>query len=73
MQREMVFLRRRHKSLGKVVENLEQNLIAFEESECNAFDFDDIFDRIDEVLSEVRAIRVSIVQRMNELEMESEL
>jgi len=67
MQSEIGFLRRRHASLIRSVENLERNLNAFEE--CGHFcEFEEIFERIDEALSEVRSIRTAISDKMSELE-----
>ena len=67
MQSEISFLRRRHASLIRSVENLEHNLNAFEE--CGHFcEFEEICDRINESLSEVRSIRMAICDKMSELE-----
>ena len=68
MKSEITFLRRRHASLERAVDNLERNLNAFEDCGLNVSELDEIFDRIDECLSEVRAIRVAISDKMSELE-----
>ena len=68
MQDKIVFLRRRHASLERAVGNLEQNLNAFEDCGLNVSELDEIFDRIDECLSEVRAIRTAIDDKISELE-----
>ena len=68
MKNEVTFLRRRHDSLERAVDNLERNLHAFDDCGLNVSELDEIFDRIDECLSEVRAIRVAISDKMSELE-----
>jgi hypothetical protein len=68
MQKEIGFLRRRHASLQRAVDNLQRNLDAFEDCECDVSDFDEIFDRINECLSELRAIRVEISDKIGGLE-----
>jgi hypothetical protein len=72
MKSEIGFLRRRHWSLKGAVDNLERNLNAFEDCGLNVSELDEIFDRIDECLSEVRAIRVVISDKMSELEVRCE-
>jgi hypothetical protein len=68
MQGEIGFLRRRHASLIRTVDNLERNVDAFDDPECPTEEMQCIFDRINECLSEVRAIRVSIIDKISELE-----
>jgi hypothetical protein len=72
MKSEITFLRRRHASLLRAVENLERNVDAYDHPECSTEEMEDIFDRINECLSEVRAIRVSISDKIAELENEDE-
>ena len=72
MQNEITFLRRRHASLERAVDNLERNLNAFDDCGLNVSELDEIFDRIDECLSEVRAIRIAISDKMSELEVQHE-
>ena len=72
MKNEITFLRRRHASLERAVDNLERNLNAFDDCGLNVSELDEIFDRIDECLSEVRAIRVAISDKMSELEVQRE-
>jgi hypothetical protein len=68
MQDKITFLRRRHASLFWAVENLEQNLNAFEDCEELGAGLGGIFDRIEQALSEVRAIRTAIEGKISELE-----
>jgi hypothetical protein len=68
MKNEITFLRRRHASLERAVDNLERNLNAFEDCGLNVSELDEIFERIDEALSEVRSIRTAISDKMSELE-----
>ena len=72
MKNEITFLRRRHASLERAVDNLERNLNAFDDCGLNVSELDEIFDRIDECLSELRAIRVAISDKMSELEVRRE-
>jgi hypothetical protein len=72
MKNEITFLRRRHASLERAVDSLERNLNAFDDCGLNVSELDEIFDRIDECLSEVRAIRVAISDKMSELEVRCE-
>jgi hypothetical protein len=64
----IVFLRRRHASLFRAVENLEHNRNAIEDREDLGGGLRGIFDRIEEALSEVRAIRTAIEDKISELE-----
>ena len=69
MQDKMTFLSRRHASLLRAVESLEHNFNMFHDfQEFPVVEFKEIQDRIDECLSEVRAIRVAICDKMSELE-----
>jgi NADPH-dependent glutamate synthase beta subunit-like oxidoreductase len=61
------FLKIRNASLMRTVENLEHNRNALEE--CGRFcEFEEICDRINESLSEVKAIRTAIDDKISELE-----
>jgi hypothetical protein len=68
MQDKISFLRRRHASLFRAVENLEHNRNAIEDCEEFGGGLRSIFDCIEECLSEVRAIRVAIEDKISELE-----
>jgi hypothetical protein len=69
MQDKIGFLRRRHASLFRAVENLEHNFNMLRDfREFPVVDFKEIQDRIEEALSEVKAIRTAIEDRINELE-----
>jgi len=68
MENKISFLRVRHASLMRAVENLEHNFNVFADIENYGVDFKDIRDLIDEALSEVKAIRVAISDKMSELE-----
>jgi hypothetical protein len=73
MQDNISFLRRRHASLSWAVENLEHNFNMLHDfQEFPVVEFKEIQDRIKESLSEVKAIRVSISDKIAELENESE-
>jgi hypothetical protein len=62
------FLKRRHASLFRAVENLEHNRNAFEDCEELGPGLRSIFDCIEECLSEVKAIRTAIEDKISELE-----
>jgi hypothetical protein len=62
------FLRRRHASLFRAIENLEHNRNAIEDREDLGGGLRGIFDCIEEALSEVRAIRTAIEVKISELE-----
>jgi hypothetical protein len=64
----IVFLRRRHYSLMRAVENLEHNRNAIEDREDLGGGLRGIFDCIEECLSEVKAIRAAIEGKISELE-----
>ena len=64
----MVFLRLRHASLMRAVENLEHNRNAFEDCEELGGGLRGIFDRIEGALSEVKAIRTAIEDKISKLE-----
>jgi len=64
----IVFLRRRHASLLRAVENLEHNRNAIEDREDLGGGLRSIFYRIEEALSEVKAIRTAIEGKISELE-----
>jgi hypothetical protein len=84
MKNDISFLRRRHASLFRAVENLEHNfnmLHDFQDLpvvECLAINsrrgrwqrcrFKEIQDRIEEAISEVKAIRTAIEDRISVLE-----
>jgi DNA repair ATPase RecN len=68
MQDKISFLRRRHASLFRAVENLEHNRNAIEDCEELGPGFRGIFDRIEEAISEVKAIRTAIDDKISELE-----
>jgi hypothetical protein len=69
MQSEIGFLRRRHASLFRAVENLEHNFNMFNDfQEFPVVEFKEIQDRIEEAISEVKAIRVVINDKISELE-----
>jgi hypothetical protein len=68
MQGEIGFLRRRHYSLMRAVENLEHNFNAFADIENYGVDFRDIRDPIGEYLLKVKAIRTAIEDKISELE-----
>jgi exonuclease VII small subunit len=68
MKNEITFLRRRHASLERAADNLEQSLNAFEDCEELGAGLGGIFDRIEQALSEVKAIRVAISDKISELE-----
>jgi hypothetical protein len=62
------FLRRRAYSLGRAVEILESNRNAIEDREDLGGGLRGIFDCIEEALSEVKAIRTAIEDKISELE-----
>jgi hypothetical protein len=64
----IVFLRRRHYSLMRAVENLEHNRNAIEDREDLGGGLRGIFDCIEEALNEVKAIRTAIEGKISELE-----
>ena len=64
----IVFLRRRHASLFRAVENLEHNRVAFEDCKELGGGLRGIFDRIEEAISDVKAIRTAIDDKISELE-----
>jgi Mg2+ and Co2+ transporter CorA len=68
MQSDIGFLRRRHYSLMRAVENLNRNRNAFEECEEIGEGLRGIFDRILKCLSEVNAIRTAIEDKISEME-----
>ena len=68
MQDKICFLRRRHASLFRAIENLEHNRNAFEDCEGLGAGLRGIFDRIEEAISEVKAIRTAIEDKISELE-----
>jgi predicted nucleic acid-binding Zn-ribbon protein len=79
MQDQMTFLRRRHASLFRAIENLEHNRNAIEDHrdfvgestdifEDTADEFKGIRDLIEQALSEVKAIRTAIEDKISELE-----
>jgi hypothetical protein len=68
MQDKISFLKRRHVNILRAVENLEHNRNAFEDFADIVGEFKEIQDRIDECLSEVRAIRTAIDDKIIELE-----
>ncbi len=68
MKNEITFLRRRHYSLMRAVENLEHNRNAIEDCEEIDGELRIIFDRIEEALGEVKAIRTAIEDKISELE-----
>jgi hypothetical protein len=79
MQNKIAFLRRRHASLFRAVENLEHNRVALEDHRDFAGESTDIFggaadefkdirERIDEALSAVRSIRAAIDGKISEME-----
>jgi hypothetical protein len=61
MQDNISFLKRRHASLFRAVEHLEYNRDMLH-------DFREIQDRIEGAISEVKAIRVAISDKISELE-----
>jgi hypothetical protein len=68
MQDKIGFLRRRHASLFRAVENLQHNRDAIEGFVVEFGQFEDIFDRTEEALSKVKAIRTAIEDKISELE-----
>jgi hypothetical protein len=68
MESDIGFLKRRAYSLGRAVENLEHNRNAFEDCEGLGAGLRGIFDRIEEAISEVKAIRTAIDDKISELE-----
>jgi hypothetical protein len=64
----IVFLRRRHYSLMRAVENLEYNRNAIDDREDLGGGLRGIFDCIEEALSEVKQIRTAIEGKISELE-----
>jgi hypothetical protein len=62
------FLRRRHASLFRAIENLEHNRNAIEDCEELGGGIRGIFDHIEEALGEVKAIRTAIEGKISELE-----
>jgi hypothetical protein len=72
MEDKIVFLRRRHASLERAVENLEHNRNAIEDREDLGAGLRGIFDCIGEALSEVKAIRTAIEGKISELEVRCE-
>jgi len=68
MQDKISFLRRRHASLFRAVENLEHNRNALEDHRDIVGESKEIQDRIEEALSKVKAIRVAISDKISELE-----
>ena len=68
MESDIGFLKRRAYSLGRAVENLEHNRNAFEDCEGLGAGLRGIFDRIEEAISEVKAIRTAIEDKISELE-----
>jgi len=69
MQDKIGFLRRRHASLFRAVENLEHNFNMLHDfQEFPVVEFKEIQDRIKEALSEVKAIRTAIDNKISELE-----
>jgi hypothetical protein len=69
MQDKIGFLRRRHASLFRAVENLEHNFNMLHDfQEFPVVEFKEIQDRIKEALSEVKAIRTAIDNKISKLE-----
>ena len=64
----IVFLRRRHASLFRAIENLEHNRNAIEDREDLGGGLRGIFDCIEEALIEVKAIRTAIEGKISEME-----
>jgi hypothetical protein len=63
------FLKHRHASLFRAVENLEHNFNMLHDfQEFPVVEFKEIQDRIKEAISEVKAIRVVISDKISELE-----
>ncbi len=68
MKNEITFLRRRHASLFRAIENLEHNRNAIEDFADILGEFKEIQDRIEGALGEVKAIRTAIEDKISELE-----
>jgi hypothetical protein len=69
MQDKIGFLRRRHGSLFLAVESLKHNFNMLHDfQEFPVVEFKEIQDRIEQALSEVKAIRTAIEDKMSELE-----
>jgi hypothetical protein len=63
------FLKHRHASLFRAIENLEHNFNMFRDfQELPVVEFEEIQDRIEEAISEVKAIRMVINDKISELE-----
>jgi hypothetical protein len=68
MQDKIGFLRRRHASLFRAIENLEHNRNAFEDCEDLGPGLRGIFDRIEQAIVQLEAIRAAIEGKISELE-----
>ncbi len=68
MQDKISFLRRRHASLFRAVENMQHNRDAIEGFVIEFGQFEDIFDRTEEALSKAKQIRTAIEDKISELE-----
>ena len=69
MNCKVKFLKHRHASLFRAVENLEHNFNMFRDfQELPVVEFEEIQDRIEEAISEVKAIRMVINDKISELE-----
>jgi hypothetical protein len=68
MQDKIGFLRRRHASLFRAIENLEHNFHMIHDfRELPAVEFKEIQDRIEKAISEAKAIRTAIGDKADEI------
>jgi len=69
MQREIGFLRRRHASLFRAVENLEHNFHMINDLQgVPVAELEEIQDRMKAAISEAKATRIAISDKISELE-----
>ena len=69
MEDNIAFLRCRHASLMRAVQNLEHNFNMFHDfQELPVVEFEEIQNRVDGCLSEAKAIRTAIKDKISELE-----
>jgi len=69
MQDKISFLRRRHASLFRAVENLEHNFHMINDfEEVRVVEFEKIQDRMKAAISEAKATRIAISDKISELE-----